>query len=126
MNYFEITYTEIYNNKEILKDFLKLYSEKTGELSLNAGCEKCIYDYQKKLYNIMEGEKKTYLFNEKYNGMFWKNDYITNINLTEIIANEILTFYADELITERFAKYPLEKTNKTKQNKTNVNESGDI
>lgn len=108
MNYFELTGEQIYNNKEILKNFLSLYSEKTGEKRLNAGCVSCINNYQKKLFYLMESKNKNYVFNEKYDGMFFKTDYITNSKLTDEIAKEILEFYKDEPISERFAKYPLE------------------
>lgn len=76
MNYFELTGEQIYNNKEILKNFLYLYSEKTGEKKLNAGCVSCINNYQKKLFNLMEAQNKNYVFNEKYDGMFFKNNHI--------------------------------------------------
>ena len=56
----------------------------------------------------MEAENKNYVFNEKYDGMFWKDDYITNSKLTDKIAKEILDFYKNEPISERFKKYPLE------------------
>ena len=65
MNYFELTGEQIYNNKEILQNFLSLYSEKTGEKRLNAGCVSCINDYQKKLFRIMEAGNKNYVFNER-------------------------------------------------------------
>ena len=112
MNYFELTGEQIYNNKEILQNFLSLYSEKTGEKRLNAGCVSCINDYQKKLFRIMEAGNKNYVFNERYDGMFWKNDYITNSKLTDKIAKEILDHYKDEPTSERFAKFPLEKIEK--------------
>lgn len=108
MNYFQLTGEQIYNNKEILKNFLSLYSEKTGEKQLNAGCVSCINNYQKKLFNFMEAENKNYVFNEKYDGMFWRDDYVTNSKLTDEIAKEILDFYKNEPISERFKKYPLE------------------
>lgn len=130
MNYFELTGEQIYNNKEILKNFLSLYSEKTGEKKINAGCVSCINNYQKKLFNLMEAQNKNYVFNEKYDGMFFKNDYITNSKLTDEIAKEILEHYNEEPISERFAKYPLEaletetleKISKRK-NKKELNES---
>ena len=109
MEYFKLTAQEIYNNKEILKNFLTLYSQKTGEQQLNAGCVSCISDYQKKLYFKMETENKNYVLNQKYDGIFWKNDYITNSKLTDKIAKEIIDFYKTEAISEFFSKYPKEK-----------------
>lgn len=117
MEYSKLSPQEIYNNKEILKNFLILYSEKTGEQQLNAGCISCIADYQKKLYFIMETENKNYVLSQKYDGMFWINDYITNSKLTDKIAKEIIAFYKDEPISEMFSKYPKEKEKEKEKQK---------
>jgi hypothetical protein len=108
MDFFKISNENIYNDKELLKNFLSLYSEKTGEINLNASCLKCINDYKQKLYYIMNTENKNYIFAPKYDGIFFVNDHITNDKLTDEIAEKFIKTYVNEAnpITEFFSKFP--------------------
>lgn len=111
MNFLEISDEKIYNDKNLLKEFLSYYSKITGEINLNASCLKCISTYKQKILNIMNTENKNYILNEKYNGLFFETDHITNANITDKIAKRIILKYVNETnpITEIFAKYPTEK-----------------
>jgi hypothetical protein len=108
MDFFKISNENIFNDKELLKNFLSLYSEKTGEINLNASCLKCINDYKNKLYYIMNTENNNYIFTPKYNGIFFVNDHITNNKLTDAIAEKFINTYVNETnpITEFFSKFP--------------------
>ena len=114
MDFFKISNENIYNDKELLKNFLSLYSEKTGEINLNASCLKCINDYKNKLYYIMNTENNNYIFTQKYNGIFFVNDHITNDKLTDEIAEKFIKTYVNETnpITEFFCKFPDPKVEK--------------
>jgi hypothetical protein len=111
MNFLEISDEKIFNDKNLLKEFLSYYSKITGEINLNASCLKCISTYKQKILNIMNTENKNYILNEKYNGLFFETDHITNANITDKIAKRIILKYVNETnpITEIFAKYPTEK-----------------
>jgi hypothetical protein len=111
MNFLEISDEKIFNDKNLLKEFLSYYSKITGEINLNASCLKCISTYKQKILNIMNAENKNYILNEKYNGLFFETDHITNANITDKIAKRIILKYVNETnpITEIFAKYPTEK-----------------
>lgn len=111
MNFLEISDEKIFNDKNLLKEFLSYYSKITGEINLNASCLKCISTYKQKILNIMNTENKNYILNEKYNGLFFETDHITNANITDRIAKRIILKYVNETnpITEIFAKYPTEK-----------------
>jgi hypothetical protein len=111
MNFLEISDEKIFNDKNLLKEFLSYYSKIAGEINLNASCLKCISTYKQKILNIMNTENKNYILNEKYNGLFFETDHITNANITDKIAKRIILKYVNETnpITEIFAKYPTEK-----------------
>lgn len=112
MDFFKISNENIFNDKELLKKFLSLYSEITGEINFNASCLKCINDYKKKLYFIMNTQNNNYIFTPKYNGIFFINDHITNDKLTDKIAEKFIKTYVnnDNPITEFFVKFPDPKT----------------
>lgn len=112
------------DNIPYLKLFLQDYKSLFGVETVNAACQKCIYQYHKDLIrkiNPMEN-KSQYLLHKKREGVqleFGGSVFVTNENITdgyaEKLAKRFKEMNPDFKMDDLFEKYPKETAPKVEQ-----------
>lgn len=114
------------DNIPFLKLFLQDYSRIFGVDTLQAGCQKCIYQYHKdiiKHFSKMETQSK-YKLHKKREGLqleFGGSEFVTNDNITDESAKKLVKRFKeinpDFKMDDLFEVYPKEESKKEEQPK---------